>query len=221
MRKGSEVGDAWFDDLSRRVGMSEPQEGGAGDWVPQPSSGGGGRRNVLGSLGAAGLAMLAGLGFGELSAAAKGNKSGKENKPKSKGAKAAKKKRTKNPTSVVVGPGGPFDPESLFAGPTGPTGPTGPHGPQGDTRPKGTRVTPGRKVIPDRRGPRVPPGHRVCRVPAVSLPEARSFVTIWAAATSARVMMIVQHPLPSASAKEVPEGFQQTGFAAGLHSPRS
>jgi len=141
MRKGSDVGDAWFDDLSRRVGTSEPQEGEAGDRVSQPLSSGGGRRNVLGSLGAAGLAVLAGLGFGELSAAAKGNKSGKENKQKSNGTKAAKKKkRTKIPTLDPVGPlrpRGPFGPEGPWDGPTGPTGPAGPQGARGDTGPKG------------------------------------------------------------------------------------
>ena len=56
--------DARIDDLSQRGAMSESQEGVPGDGVAQTPRSGGRRRHVLGSLAAAGLAVVAGLGWG-------------------------------------------------------------------------------------------------------------------------------------------------------------
>jgi hypothetical protein len=63
VRKDANVDDAQFDDLSRRLGMSEPQEGAAGAGTPQTLSASRGRRTVLGSLGAAGVAAVTALGL--------------------------------------------------------------------------------------------------------------------------------------------------------------
>jgi hypothetical protein len=122
------VDDARFDDLSRRLGMHERPEGVAGDGARETLRSSGGRRSMLGSLGAAGIAMVAGLGLQTATAKKKSkhkpadaerHKHGKKGKPGAKG-----------PTGPT-GPTGPAGSGSGSAGATGPTGPTGPMGPAG------------------------------------------------------------------------------------------
>src|SRR5262249_54063716 len=102
-----------FDDLSRQLGKSEFGADIAGDRAAEPLSNAGGRRNLIGSLGAAGLALLASLGLGELSAAADGKNGGKKKKKGASGPQAEKKKKKRKktpvspPTSGAVGPQGP------------------------------------------------------------------------------------------------------------------
>ena len=112
------MGNARFADLSRRLGITEPQEDVAGDLLLHGPSSGGGRRNVLGSLAAAGLAMVAGLGLSEQSAAGKGNNNGNENG------------QTKRRSKPKPGPKGD-------RGDAGPQGDPGAKGDKGDTGPQG------------------------------------------------------------------------------------
>ena len=125
MRKDSDVGDMRCDDRSQREEMSEPQEGVPGDGVPQTLRSGRGRRNLLGSLGATGLAVLAGLGFGELSAAAKRGPATAERRRSGNGRPRGKRGE--------AGPGGPAG----SPGSPGEKGDKGDTGAQGDTGPQG------------------------------------------------------------------------------------
>src|SRR5687768_13176571 len=101
-------------------------------------AGSGYRRDLLGSLGVAGVVLLTALGLGEATAKGSSNNNGsgksKNGKGKKKSGKqksqtGAEKKQIKNKNSsgsgaTYVGGAGP-------AGPPGPTGPTGPQGPTG------------------------------------------------------------------------------------------
>lgn len=129
--------DTRFDALSRRVGGGKRPEA-----VPEPAAttvpeSGERRRQVLGSLGATGMVLLAGLGLGAQTASAQ------KGKGKGKGKSKGKDKRQKAQAAGKIGPTGPTGP----AGPagaagsgsqvTGPTGPMGPQGPTGAAGPQG------------------------------------------------------------------------------------
>jgi hypothetical protein len=131
--------DARFDDLSRRLGMSESEEDVASAWVQQGQSAGG-RRRMFSSLGAAGLAVLAGLGLQTTTAKQKHKKS----KHKSAGAESGKsgKRGATGPTGPT-GPAGTGNGSPGITGPTGPTGPKGPIGPEGAMGETGPQGAPG------------------------------------------------------------------------------
>jgi hypothetical protein len=124
------VTDVRTDDLSRREEMSEPQAGVGGDGVPQALGTGGGRRHVLGSLAAAGVAVLASLGWGEPSAAAKrGQATGESHRQRDGHPRGKRGKRGE------AGPGGPAG----SPGSQGDKGDNGDAGNQGDKGDKGDK----------------------------------------------------------------------------------
>jgi hypothetical protein len=132
--------DARIVDLSQRGAMSESQEGVPGDGVPQTPRSGGGRRHVLGSLGAAGLAVLAGLGWGEQSAAAKQGRARAERRRSGNGHPSGKrgKRGEAGPGGPAGNPGSPGE-----KGGQGEKGDKGDAGNQGDKGEKGDQGTQG------------------------------------------------------------------------------
>jgi hypothetical protein len=114
------VTDARIDDLYRRGEMSESAEGEAHDGLPQTPGSGGGRRHVLSTLAAAGVAVLAGLGWGEPSAAAKEGRATAERHRSGDGHPHGKRGKRGE-----AGPGGP-------AGSPGSPGEKGGQGDKGD-----------------------------------------------------------------------------------------
>ena len=128
--------DVRTDDLSRREEMSEPQAGVGGDGVPQALGTSGGRRHVLGSLAAAVVAVLASLGWGEPSAAAKRGLVTGESHRKGDGHPHGKRGKRGE-----AGPGGPAgNPGSAGGkGEKGEKGDKGDTGNQGDKGDKGDK----------------------------------------------------------------------------------
>jgi hypothetical protein len=149
-----------FDALSRRLGKNEPQESPASDLALATLRSGEGRRHLLGSLGAAGVAVITGLGLHTARA--------KKTKHKSTGAE--RHKNGKNGKRGPTGPTGPSGSGSGSSGATGPTGPTGPTGsagetgtpgetgPQGATGPDGTTGPQGTTGPDGATGPQGEPG---------------------------------------------------------------
>jgi hypothetical protein len=97
-----------------------------------------GRRGVLRSLGAVGMALLTAIGLAESGAADKANRHGgnarhhnRNHGSDSAGAEKKKKGAKPGPTGPA-GPTGPTGPAGGGAGTEGPTGPTGPSGAKGD-----------------------------------------------------------------------------------------
>ena len=129
--------DARIDDLSQRGAMSESQEGVPGDGVAQTPRSGGRRRHVLGSLAAAGLAVVAGLGWGEPSAAAKQGRATAERRRNGHGNPGGKrgKRGEAGPGGPAGGPGSPG--EKGDKGDAGAQGNPGPKGDKGDTGSQG------------------------------------------------------------------------------------
>ncbi len=134
------MSDERSNDRSRCLEMSEPQEGVPGARVPQTLSSGGGRRNVLGSLAAAGLAVLASLGLGEQSAVAKQGRATAERRRSGDGHPSGKRGKRGE-----AGPGGPAGSPGS-PGEKGEKGDTGPKGDKGDTGPQGATGASG--VVP-------------------------------------------------------------------------
>src|SRR5215213_6905149 len=123
--------DALFDERSRGLEMSEPPEGEADEAVPQTPRSGGERRNLLGSLAAAGVAVVAGLGWGERSAAAKRGRATAERHRSGDGHPHGKRGKRGE-----AGSGGPAD-SSGSPGEKGDKGDKGDAGNQGDKGDKG------------------------------------------------------------------------------------
>jgi hypothetical protein len=121
------------DERSRREALSESQESVPGNGVPQTPGSGGGRRHLLGSLGAAGLAVLASLGLGEQSAAAKQGRARAERHRSGDGHPHGKRGKRGE-----AGPGGP-------AGSPGSQGEKGGQGDKGDKGDTGAQGDPGLK----------------------------------------------------------------------------
>src|SRR5215211_911128 len=139
MRKDFYVGDARCDDLSQRGEMSEPPEGEADNAVPQSPRSDRGRRHLLGSLAGAGVAVLAGLGWGEPSAAAKQGRATAERERRGGGHPRGKrgKRGEAGPGGPAGSPGSPGD-----KGDKGDRGGQGEKGDQGQPGPAGTGSCP-------------------------------------------------------------------------------
>jgi hypothetical protein len=137
------VTDVRTDDLSRREEMSEPQAGVGGDGVPQALGTSGGRRHVLGSLAAAVVAVLASLGWGEPSAAAKRGLVTGESHRKGDGHPHGKrgKRGEAGPGGPAGSPGSPG--EKGDKGDKGDAGNQGDKGDKGDQGDTGTQGEPG------------------------------------------------------------------------------
>ena len=139
--------DTRFDALSRHVGSEKRQEHLAGHVTLTIPESGERRRQVLGSLGATGMVLLAGLGLGAQASAARKskNKNKQKHKNKRQPAQAEGKNRKKSgagtagPTGPTgpAGPAGPAGSGSQITGPAGPMGPQGPAGPAGPQGPAG------------------------------------------------------------------------------------
>lgn len=136
-----------FDNLSQRPGISSHTEGVDSDGSPLTPRSSGGRRHVVGSLGAAGMAVVAALGLQTATAKKKQRSAGAE---RGEGGKKGKR----GPTGPT-GPTGPSGSGSSSAGATGPTGPTGPAGSAG---PAGTRGPAGITGPDGASGPQGEPG---------------------------------------------------------------
>lgn len=128
--------DKRFDKISRRVGRGIQEDDGAGSAVPESGER---RRQVLGSLGATGMVLLAGLGLGAQTASAKKGKHKSKKKDKRQPARADGKNSKKGSPGAVgpTGPTGPAGPAGTGSQVTGPTGPAGPAGEPGATGPEG------------------------------------------------------------------------------------
>ena len=146
--------DVGRDASTRHPTMHDTREGGAGDAAPPPG-GDGGRRQLLGSLGAAGLAVMAGLGLQATTAEKKRKgKSKSKNKHTSAGAEHHRNgKNGKNGKQGPKGPTGPTGPAGSGSGSEGATGPTGPTGPTGLTGPAGPSGDAGEAGTPGQIGP--------------------------------------------------------------------
>ena len=135
--------DARINDLSQRGAMSESQEGVPGDGVAQTPRSGGGRRHVLGSLAAAGVAVLAGLGLGEPAAAAKQGRATAERRRNGHGNPGGKrgKRGEAGPGGPAGNPGSPG--EKGGQGEKGDKGDAGNQGDKGDKGDQGDQGTQG------------------------------------------------------------------------------
>ncbi|MFN8662431.1 MAG: hypothetical protein U0075_11105 [Thermomicrobiales bacterium] len=135
--------DTRFDALSRLVGIGTPHADGTGRTAGVTANSPERRRSVLGSLGAAGVALLAGFGLHTTSARKSRSQKKKRTGKRTVGAEGKKKAGPAGPTGPT-GPTGPAGPGSIGTGPTGPTGPagaTGAVGPQGPAGPSGVVPT--------------------------------------------------------------------------------
>lgn len=123
--------DTRFGALSRRVGTTTAPEGTAKMPADVMSESAERRRSVLGSLGAAAVGMLAGIGL-QTTEAGKA-RSRKNQKHRTVGAEGKRKGGPTGPT----GPTGPAGTGTMATGPTGPAGPAGPTGDSGAVGPQG------------------------------------------------------------------------------------